>query len=102
MNKLICLGDATSSGGSDVSCQLASTHTVNGKTPAVMGDKASCPLHLGEFAFIEGHTVRRMNNIPIVLQGHRLSCGYHALAGGARSVRVSVRISSLARNVSAA
>ncbi|MBC2379774.1 hypothetical protein HF257_01285 [Pseudomonas sp. WS 5106] len=43
-----------------------------------MGDKASCPLHLGEFAFIEGHTVRRMNNIPIVLQGHRLSCGCHA------------------------
>uniref|UniRef100_B1J8N2 Uncharacterized protein n=1 Tax=Pseudomonas putida (strain W619) TaxID=390235 RepID=B1J8N2_PSEPW len=38
MNRPICLGDPTSSGGSALSCQLAGTHTVNGKTPAVLGD----------------------------------------------------------------
>ncbi|WP_414157233.1 PAAR domain-containing protein [Pseudomonas sp. BNK-15] len=70
MNPPICLGDPTSSGGSVLSCQLAGTHTVNGKTPAVLGDKASCPLHKGVFAFIEGHPSRRMNGKPVVLQGH--------------------------------
>ncbi|MGZ9708865.1 PAAR domain-containing protein [Pseudomonas sp. GNP013] len=88
MSHPICFGDPTSSGGSVVSCQLAGTHTLNGKTPAVKGDKASCPLHGGLFAFIEGHPHRRMNAIPVVLQGHRLACGCHGVASHALNVRV--------------
>ncbi|MQG94049.1 PAAR domain-containing protein [Pseudomonas sp. MN1F] len=88
MNPPICLGDPTSSGGSVLSCQLAGTHTVNGKTPAVLGDKASCPLHQGVFAFIEGHPSRRLNGKPVVLQGHRLACGCHGVASHALSVSV--------------
>ncbi len=42
MSHPICLGDATSSGGTVISCQLEGTHTLNGKTPAVVGDKAKC------------------------------------------------------------
>jgi uncharacterized Zn-binding protein involved in type VI secretion len=67
MSHPICLGDATSSGGVVVACQLVGTHTLNGKTPAVVGDKATCPLHKGEFAFVEGHPRRRMNGIPMVM-----------------------------------
>lgn len=84
----ICLGDSTSSGGTVVSCQLAGTHTVNGKTPAVLGDKATCPLHGGEFSFVEGHPKRRMNGIPMVLHGHRLACGCHGIAGHAKNIDV--------------
>ncbi|WP_024668843.1 PAAR domain-containing protein, partial [Pseudomonas tremae] len=75
MSYPVCLGDTTSSGGRVVSCQLAGTHTLNGKPPAVLGDKATCPLHSGEFAFIEGHPTRKLNGIPVVLHGHRLACG---------------------------
>ncbi|MDZ3990761.1 PAAR domain-containing protein [Pseudomonas sp. Teo4] len=88
MSHPICLGDPTSSGGSVLSCQLAGTHTVNGKTPAVLGDKASCPLHKGVFAFVEGHPSRRLNGKPVVLQGHRLACGCHGVASHALSVKV--------------
>ncbi|WAB95746.1 MULTISPECIES: PAAR domain-containing protein [Pseudomonas] len=88
MNHPICLGDPTSSGGSVLSCQLAGTHTVNGKTPAVLGDKASCPLHKGIFAFVEGHPSRRMNGRPVVLHGHRLACGCHGVASHALTVSV--------------
>ena len=88
MKNPICLGDAISSSGSVVSCQLEGTHTLNGKTPAVLGDKASCPLHLGEFAFVEGHPRRRMNGIPVVLQGHLLACGCHGVASTAQYVQV--------------
>jgi uncharacterized Zn-binding protein involved in type VI secretion len=88
MSHPICLGDATSSGGTVVSCQLKSTHILNGKTPAVLGDKATCPLHKGEFAFVEGHPRRRLNGIPVVLQEHRLACGCHGVASNARNVWV--------------
>jgi uncharacterized Zn-binding protein involved in type VI secretion len=89
MSLPICLGDTTNSGGTVVSCQLEGTHTLNGKTPAVLGDKAKCPLHLGEFAFVEGHPRRRLNVIPVVLQGHRLACGCHGMASHAENVRVT-------------
>ncbi|WP_191832741.1 PAAR domain-containing protein [Pseudomonas fluorescens] len=88
MSHPICLGDATSSGGSVVFCQLAGSHSINGKTPAVVGDRASCPLHQGEFAFVEGHPQRRLNGLAIVLQGHRMACGCHAVAGNATNLRV--------------
>jgi uncharacterized Zn-binding protein involved in type VI secretion len=89
MSHPICLGDATSSNGTVVSCQLEGTHTLNGRTPAVLGDKAKCPLHLAEFAFVEGHPHRRLNGIPVVLQGHRLACGCHGMASHAENVRVT-------------
>jgi len=88
MTHPICLGDSTSGGGVVVSCQLSNTHRLNGMAPAVLGDKASCPLHQGVFAFIEGHPRRRMNGIPVVLQGHRLACGCHGLASTALNVHV--------------
>ncbi|UBM24114.1 PAAR domain-containing protein [Pseudomonas sp. p1(2021b)] len=89
MSHPICLGDPTSSGGRVVACQLAGSHTIKGKTPAVLGDKATCPRHKGEFAFIEGHPTRRMNGIPVVLQGHRLACGCQGVASHAADLRVS-------------
>ena len=89
MTHPICLGDSTSSGGTVVFCQVESTHCINGKTPAVVGDKATCPLHKGEFAFIEGHSHRRMKGIPVVLQGHLLACGCHGVASNALNVRVT-------------
>ncbi|KGS13105.1 PAAR domain-containing protein [Pseudomonas coronafaciens pv. porri] len=88
MSYPVCLGDATSSGGQVVSCQLTGTHTLNGKPPAVLGDKATCPLHSGEFAFIEGHPTRKLNGIPVVLHGHRLACGCQGVASHAMNVRV--------------
>lgn len=89
MSHPVCLGDPTSGGGVVVSCQLAGIHSINGKTPAVLGDTASCPLHLGVYPFVEGHTRRRRNGIPIVLQGHRLACGCHGIA--VHALRVEVR-----------
>ncbi|VVO17806.1 hypothetical protein PS712_03981 [Pseudomonas fluorescens] len=89
MSHPICLGDATSSGGEVVFCQLKGMHSLNGKAPAVLGDKATCPLHPGEFAFVEGHPYRRLKGIPIVLQGHRLACGCHGVASNAQNVRVA-------------
>ncbi len=88
MTHPICLGDSTSSGGTVVSCKLSNTHRLNGKTPAVLGDKATCPLHLGVFTFVEGHPRRRMNGIPVVLEGHLLSCGCHGVANNALNVGV--------------
>jgi len=69
------LEETASSGARVVSCQLAGTHKINVKPPAVLDDKATCPLHAGEFAFIEGHPTRKLNGIPVVLHGHRLACG---------------------------
>ncbi|MBA1189403.1 PAAR domain-containing protein [Pseudomonas entomophila] len=89
MRAPICLGDPTNSGGSVTSCQLVGTHTVNGRTPAVLGDKASCPLHGGVFAFVEGHLSRRLNGKPVVLQGHRLACGCQGVASHALNVSVA-------------
>lgn len=88
MRSPVCLGDATSSGGEVVDCQCDGTHAVNGHPIAVVGDKATCPLHGGTFAFIEGHPVRRAQGKPIVLEGHRLACGCHAIAAAARGIGV--------------
>jgi uncharacterized Zn-binding protein involved in type VI secretion len=55
----------------------------------VVGDKATCPLHLGIYAFVEGHPHRRMNGIPIVLHGHRLACGCHGVAKHAARLQVA-------------
>jgi uncharacterized Zn-binding protein involved in type VI secretion len=87
--KPVCFGDPTSSGGLVIECQLAGTHEIKGKTVAVLGDKATCPLHLGIYAFVEGHPHRRMNGKLVVLDGHRLACGCHGVATHAVSVRIN-------------
>ncbi|MGH8052595.1 MAG: PAAR domain-containing protein [Stenotrophomonas sp.] len=89
MTSPICLGDATSSGGMVTECQLAGSHAVKGKPIAVLGDSASCPMHRGSFQFIEGHPTRLMQGKPVVLEGHKLACGCHAIAGTADAIRVA-------------
>lgn len=88
MAQPVCLGDPTSSGGRVVRCRLESTHRVHGRTPAVLGDGATCPRHAGLQRFVEGHPQRRLDGSPVVLQGHRLACGCHALASGDSRMRV--------------
>lgn len=86
MTGVICFGDLTTGGGKVVRCQLASTHRIRGRPIAVMGDLATCRKHKGEFAFMESHPQRRLQGKPVVLQGHRLACGCHALADGVQHV----------------
>lgn len=87
MTSPICLGDATSSGGRVAECQLAGSHAVNGRAIAVLGDSATCPLHRGIFRFVEGHPTRTMQGKPVVLEGHKLACGCHAIAGVAVNIK---------------
>jgi uncharacterized Zn-binding protein involved in type VI secretion len=87
MKNPICLGDPTTSGGAVIQCQLAGSHTIRSVPVAVLGDSANCPLHQGVFVFTEGHPHRKMNGIPVVFEGHRLTCGCHALARHAHEVR---------------
>ena len=88
MTSPICLGDATCSGGEVVDCQHAGTHMANGRAVAVVGDRATCPRHGGTFEFIEGHPSRLMGGKPVVLEGHKLACGCHAVAGVANFIGV--------------
>jgi uncharacterized Zn-binding protein involved in type VI secretion len=88
MNHPICLGDPTTGGGAVIDCQLTGIYEINGISPAVVGDKATCPLHLGIYAFVEGDPDREMQGKAVVLQGHRLTCGCHALAVHAAAVDV--------------
>jgi uncharacterized Zn-binding protein involved in type VI secretion len=88
MKSPVCLGDVTSSGGEVVDCQHAGTHIANGRTAAVIGDRATCPLHGGTFEFIEGHPSRLMRGKRVVLEGHKLACGCHAIAGAASFIGV--------------
>jgi uncharacterized Zn-binding protein involved in type VI secretion len=88
MNHPISLGDPTTGGGSVIECQLTGIYEINGITPAVVGDKASCPLHLGIYAFAEGDPHREMHGKAVVLQGHRLTCGCSGIAKHALTVDV--------------
>ncbi|AMB86722.1 hypothetical protein AWM79_15990 [Pseudomonas agarici] len=88
MTHPVCLGDSLNNGGNVIQCQLAATHRINGRPIAVVGDQACCELHQGTFAFVEGHPKRRMNNKKVVMEGHRLACGCHALAGSGKQIRV--------------
>jgi len=89
MTHPICLGDPTSSGGMVVECQLEASFSFRGKPFAVIGDKATCPLHPGVHAFMEADQTKNMQGKPVVMQGHRLSCGCSAVARHAKSVSVS-------------
>lgn len=80
MNHPIFLGDPTTGGGRVESCQLEATHNCEGRPIAVLGDMASCAKHRGTFAFVEGDPRRRLQGKAMVLEGHRLSCGCHALS----------------------
>ncbi|WP_265349641.1 PAAR domain-containing protein [Stenotrophomonas maltophilia] len=64
------------------------THRINGHPIAVLGDQATCPLHGGTFPFVEGDPARFMGGKPIVLEGHRLACGCHAIAAAALRIGV--------------
>ncbi|WP_430980763.1 PAAR domain-containing protein [Stenotrophomonas terrae] len=88
MTKPICLGDITSGGGTVIRCQMAGTHRIAGRPVAVVGDIATCLMHRGQYAFVEGDTQRRLQSMPVVLEGHRLACGCHAIAGAATHVAV--------------
>jgi uncharacterized Zn-binding protein involved in type VI secretion len=87
MSHPICLGDPLNNGGQVTLCALAATHGLHGKPFAVLGDQAWCAEHQGTFAFVEGHPRRRMAGLPVVMQGHLLSCGCHAMAAHALSIK---------------
>ena len=84
----ICQGDSTTGGGEVIRCQVAATHRINGHPLAVRGDYATCSLHPGEHSFVEGSSNHLAMGLPIVLEGHLLSCGCHAIAGKAAHIRV--------------
>lgn len=77
---VICLGDRLNQGGEVVECALAGAHFCDGKAVAVKGDKGRCDLHQGVFEFIEASGAIFEGGIAVVLQGHRLACGCHAIA----------------------
>lgn len=82
MKAPVCLGDATTGGGEVVQCQLAQYRT-NGVVVAVVGDLATCAVHPGRHAFVEGSAQVRMAGKSVVLDGHRLACGCKGIAGRA-------------------
>lgn len=83
MKHPICLGDATSGGGEVVECQLAGRHLIHGHPVAVVGDLATCALHPGRHAFVEGSATVKMDGLAVVMEGHTLACGCHGIAGKA-------------------
>ena len=88
MTHPICLGEPTSSGGEVVECSLSGSFQFRGKPFAVIGDKATCPLHRGVYAFTEGEPTKTMHGKRVIMHGHRLACGCHAIAQHAVSVTV--------------
>ncbi|MFC7519354.1 PAAR domain-containing protein [Xanthomonas populi] len=76
----IRLGDPTTGGGRVISARLGNFSTIDGKPIVVLGDLANCPRHTGIFAFVEADHSTTFNDLGIVLQGHRLACGCHALS----------------------
>lgn len=54
MKHPVCLGDPTSGGGEVVSCQMDGRRHIGGRAIAVVGDLATCLLHPGRHAFVEG------------------------------------------------
>ncbi|AUI89915.1 PAAR domain-containing protein [Xanthomonas oryzae] len=76
----IRLGDPTTGGGRVISARLGSFATIDGKPVVVRGDRANCQRHHGIFAFVEADDSSTFDDLGIVLQGHRLACGCHALS----------------------
>jgi uncharacterized Zn-binding protein involved in type VI secretion len=74
MRKIIRLGDSTSHGGKVVS---ASSHmTVGGIPVARLGDKCTCPKRgHNNCVIVEGDTNWTIDDIPVALEGHKISCG---------------------------
>ncbi|MGS0603797.1 PAAR domain-containing protein [Xanthomonas oryzae pv. oryzicola] len=76
----IRLGDPTTGDGRVISARLGNVATIDGKPVVVRGDRATCQRHHGIFAFVEADDSSTFDDLGIVLQGHRLACGCHALS----------------------
>ena len=69
----IRLGDNHSGGGSMIE---ASGIPVNGIAQCLLGDKASCPTHLGSYALVSGGDGSAIHNgRPMVFEPATLACG---------------------------
>lgn len=89
MKHPVCLGDPTSGGGEVVSCQMDGRRHIDGRAIAVVDDLATCLLHPGRHAFVEGSERVRMEGRAVVVDGHRLACGCHGIA--VHAARVCIR-----------
>lgn len=73
MPNIIRLHDVTTHGGRVIS--VAATHfTVRGIPAACVGDQVSCPVH-GPGTIIEGERSQTINELQVVYEGHKTSCG---------------------------
>jgi uncharacterized Zn-binding protein involved in type VI secretion len=65
-----------------IHCRLGDAYTVDGRPAAVKGDKATCAIHQGMFPFIEcdGDSAFIKIGDCVVLEGHKLACGCHAIS----------------------
>lgn len=89
MRMLIVLGDSTTAGGQVITgCD---TYRIEGKPVARIGDRATCPLHGGDFPIITGHPTIRMGGKSVVRHGDKLACGCAVLAGEQTLVSVDDR-----------
>ena len=74
MRRVIRLGDRTSHGGYVVSA--TSRFTVMGIDVARLGDKCTCPKKDHNNCYIvEGDPDWTIDDVPVALEGHKLSCG---------------------------
>jgi uncharacterized Zn-binding protein involved in type VI secretion len=91
----IRLSDKTTGGGTVISVS-ATSFRLDDLPIALVGDSASCSIHGGVHAFVEGCVSRTCNGRGWVLQGHRLSCGCTAISSCADRMWVqdSARVST--------
>ena len=74
----IVVGDATESGGRVIT---GSPYTdIDGKPVARVTDKATCFLHKGAFAIVDGDSTIVIDGQPVALHGSSLACGCKVLA----------------------
>lgn len=86
----IRLGDKTTGGGVVISCRVGNFWTEGGLPCAVLGDMATCLAHKGSFAFVECDESMTIidANLGIVLEGHKLACGCHAISSVAATFNI--------------
>jgi uncharacterized Zn-binding protein involved in type VI secretion len=76
---VILVGDPTDHGGVVISG--SSTHRIDGKPIARLGDKVDCPETYpggaphGVNAIVEGEPGVLIDGIPVALEGHKTECG---------------------------
>ncbi|WP_109126597.1 PAAR domain-containing protein [Dyella sp. C11] len=76
---VIRLGDKTTGGGYVITASGLNT-IVEDKPTVLMGDKATCATHGGVRTFIEGCQSWLTSGKGTVIEGHKLSCGCHAIS----------------------